>query len=148
MTAAEWASCAEPNRMLRSVRGRMSDRQARLFLVACCRGIFQVIVDRRARSMVEVGERLADGLATPAEVAEVVRNFFAASGEHHAEVRVRGRCQARGPTKSRMGEGPHLALDEGGRAVAGCGRVPQCFSFPGQASNNRSSSTGLTAPRK
>jgi hypothetical protein len=88
MTEAEWASCNDPGQMLRFLRGRISDRQVRLFLVACCRGIFHVIEDERARAMVDVGERLAAGSATPAEIENVVRDFFAMHGEHHAECRV------------------------------------------------------------
>jgi hypothetical protein len=88
MTEAEWASCGEPRQMLRFLRGRISDRQVRLFLVACCRGIFHIIEDERARRMVDVGERTAAGTATPAEVENVVRDFFAMHGEYHAECRV------------------------------------------------------------
>ena len=60
MTEAEWHS-ADPQRMLASLRGRAGERKLRLFCVSCCRRIWHLISDERARQAVEVAERYADG---------------------------------------------------------------------------------------
>jgi hypothetical protein len=65
MTEQEWLECANPEPMLRFLRhtGKASERQLRLFSVACCRHIWQLLVDQRSRAAVETSERYADGLA-------------------------------------------------------------------------------------
>jgi hypothetical protein len=74
MTEADWQSCADPVRMLGAVRDwrKITERKARLFVVACCRRIWHLAADDRSRFAVEVGERFADGLASEdeCEVAE------------------------------------------------------------------------------
>jgi hypothetical protein len=66
MTAARWAACEDPERMLaylrRTQRYRVTDRKLRLFLVACCRRIWDHLPDERSRNAVDIAERFADGL--------------------------------------------------------------------------------------
>ena len=64
MTEAEWRACGDPAPMLGWLGGRVSDRQLRLFAVACCRHIWPLLADDRARRAVRVAEAYADGAAT------------------------------------------------------------------------------------
>lgn len=79
MSEAEWCT-ADPQRMLKSVRGKVGERKLRLFCVACCRRIWHLINDRRARQAVEVAERYADGQATEEERLQFSNgNYFEAT---------------------------------------------------------------------
>jgi hypothetical protein len=54
----------------RFLRGRASDRKARLYACACCRMLWAAERDERIDRAVDVAERHADGLADAAEVQE------------------------------------------------------------------------------
>src|SRR5262245_19240702 len=68
MTEAEWLACEDPVEMLWSVGERSSERKVRLFAVACCRRIWDLLFDPRCREAVLVAERYADGLAGAPEL--------------------------------------------------------------------------------
>ena len=68
MTEAEWMECADPAQMLEFLRGETSDRKLRLFAVACCRAILDLLPHQGSRQAIEVAERFADGLATEQEM--------------------------------------------------------------------------------
>jgi hypothetical protein len=64
MTEKQWLACTDPEKMLKSLKGRAGDRKLRLFACACCRQVWHSLTDRRCRAAVEQAERYADGLAT------------------------------------------------------------------------------------
>ena len=61
-----WLRGAGPSRMkrLKGVQQRFTQRKLRLFVCACSRSIWGVLVDERSRRAVEVAEEYADGRAT------------------------------------------------------------------------------------
>ncbi|QEL16563.1 hypothetical protein [Limnoglobus roseus] len=62
MTEAEWLSERYPGPMLTRLKSRVSARKARLLAVACCRRVWDVMIDDRCRRAVELAERSADEL--------------------------------------------------------------------------------------
>jgi hypothetical protein len=61
MTEAEWLACDHSQAMLESLEGKASDRKLRLFTVACCRAVWEFLVDDRSRKAIDAVERLANG---------------------------------------------------------------------------------------
>jgi hypothetical protein len=61
MTEQEWLNSANPEPMLDFLRGKGSQRKARLFTCACCRRIWHLLTDERSRRAVELSEQYADG---------------------------------------------------------------------------------------
>src|SRR5262245_39353031 len=64
MTEEEWLKCERLWDMTHCVRGKISDREGRLFAAACCRRIWDFISDEQSRQAVETTELYVDGRAT------------------------------------------------------------------------------------
>src|SRR5205814_5770850 len=64
MSEAEWLACNDPQPMLEFLRGKASDRKLRLFAVACCRRVTNLMTYEAIRKAVEVAEQFAEGQAS------------------------------------------------------------------------------------
>jgi hypothetical protein len=73
MTEAEWMAFTDPRPMLAPLRRGASDRKLRLFAVACCRRIWDLLPDEPCRSALETAELFADGLASLDSLGEAHR---------------------------------------------------------------------------
>ena len=69
MTEADWDSQANPQVMLGWVSRHGSDRKVRLYAVACCRRVWELLTDERSRRAVDVAEAYADGCVGAEELA-------------------------------------------------------------------------------
>jgi hypothetical protein len=69
MTPKEPGTGGKVRGLLARVRGRLGERQLRLFACACCRRIGRWIADDRIWQALVVSERFADGLASADELA-------------------------------------------------------------------------------
>jgi hypothetical protein len=68
VTEQEWDRCTDPGKMLEFLGDRASGRKLRLFACACCRRVWEWIINPDARAAVAVAERFADGRATDEEL--------------------------------------------------------------------------------
>src|SRR5262245_50921706 len=71
VTSSEWQQCSDPRRMLKLLRGKVSNRKLRLFAVACCRQHDEFMFKpgcRPKRSSVEIAELFADGDVSETEL--------------------------------------------------------------------------------
>src|SRR4051812_30857978 len=67
MNEEEWLGCAQPDPMLETLPGKVSERKLRLFGVACCRRVPAEHLGELARLLVDVAERQADGTISAQE---------------------------------------------------------------------------------
>jgi hypothetical protein len=83
MTEQSWQTCFDLQRMLNCLPEKMSERKLRLFAVACCRHIGDLLYDGRCWQAVKTAELFADDLATAAELnaAEVAASDYIAARE-------------------------------------------------------------------
>jgi hypothetical protein len=78
MDEAEWMECAEPQKMLKFLGEKASDRKMMQFSAACLRRIWHLLTDDRSRNLVEVTERFLDGTVSEEDADRVYDAFSAA----------------------------------------------------------------------
>jgi hypothetical protein len=67
MTEAEWLSCDSPRVCFQFLAGAGSTRKRILFGCACCRRVWDQVIDVGSRTAIQTSERFVDGLATEEE---------------------------------------------------------------------------------
>jgi hypothetical protein len=83
MTEAEWLTCTDPQKMLCLLqeKGRVSDRKVRLFLVASCYRIWDLLPHEHSREAARTVERYSDELASRDELKLAHRSAHTACAE-------------------------------------------------------------------
>lgn len=71
MTEQEWLQCTDPERMLGFLKGKVSDRKLRYFLVACARRVLPPDPDEAMIEALAVAERFADGSESRHRLARI-----------------------------------------------------------------------------
>lgn len=81
MTETEWTNATDPEPMLDWLRqqGQLTERKARLFAVAVCRRIQQLLPDQRSQRAVEVAEHFADDRVNAKRLSTAARAAFEAT---------------------------------------------------------------------
>jgi hypothetical protein len=72
MTEVQWLACTNPGSLLMFREGHVTDRQRRLFAIACCLRIKHWITDPRSRQALELCEAHAEGLASQDDLTEAL----------------------------------------------------------------------------
>jgi hypothetical protein len=94
MTEQDWQRCTAPQKMLEFLQGsgKLSERKARLFGVACSRRIWHLMVDERSRRSIDVAEQFADGAAGKESLAKARDDGQSAHSEALSAVRGGNAC--------------------------------------------------------
>jgi hypothetical protein len=71
LTEAEWLASTDPKPMLDFLRGKGSDRKARLFACACCRRVWPLLLSEIARDALAEVEAYADSLLNVRDFEDV-----------------------------------------------------------------------------
>src|ERR1700733_13386252 len=85
MTEAEWLAASDPAPMLEFLRDKMSKRKLRLFVDGCARSVWDQMPVGPMREAVEIGEQLADGLATEEDRRRICDVLYKMPVDHPAD---------------------------------------------------------------
>ena len=85
MRESEWLRSDSPVRMPNRHQGvsRFDERKLRLFAAACCRRVWDILVDERSREALEALERFVEGRETPARLADYLQAAIVAETQFH-----------------------------------------------------------------
>jgi hypothetical protein len=83
---SSWLARYHPRPMLDFLRGKASERKFRLFALACCRRIWNLIPYEGLKNLVDVTERQVDGLSCDEELDEVRTEMRSLEGNPPAPV--------------------------------------------------------------
>jgi hypothetical protein len=78
VTEQEWLTCSDPKPMLEFLCGQTTERKLRFFAVACCRHIWNLLIDPGSRKAVIEAELHADGRLTDEQLCRVSEEAEAA----------------------------------------------------------------------
>ncbi len=78
MDSESWEQSRNLQKMIRSVDPSRCDRKLRLFAVACCRRVWDLITDPAAQRLVELTEQFADGVID----REALRDVWSEAPDH------------------------------------------------------------------
>jgi hypothetical protein len=73
---SKWFTCDDPTPMMVFLRDKATERKLRLFAVACCRRIWNLIPDKPGHEAVKQAERFADGMISRQRLAKARRACF------------------------------------------------------------------------
>src|SRR5262245_46662313 len=93
MIEQQWLTCTDPETMLKSGLGKMTERKLRLFACACARQVWHLLDEDPARRAVLLAEQIAEGLV-PAREAPVLRPIQTPAGVREDSARAAARCAA------------------------------------------------------
>jgi hypothetical protein len=86
MDESQWLVEWDPNLLLKHFRRLRLPRKRRLFAAACCRRVWDQLIDERSRRAVETSEAFADGQANTEELLNAYREARQAMVEADASV--------------------------------------------------------------
>jgi hypothetical protein len=78
VTEQEWLECTDPAAMLAFLQGKAGERKLRLFMIACCRRVWEWM-PQEGRFAVEVCEEYADGRVGQKRLSAARRSAYTAS---------------------------------------------------------------------
>jgi hypothetical protein len=114
MTEAEWLASTNPEALLAFLRRRPPQRKLRLFACACCRQVWDRLLDPRSRAAVEAAEQFADGLIDADALARARKEAWHCSSSESPHPPTAA-WQAARPVFSQRGS--KQLLPSGGRAT-------------------------------
>lgn len=125
MTETEWMNCTDPTPMQEFLRTQLtaSERKLRLFAAACCRRVWNLLIDKHSRKALTIAERYADGAVTAEKLG-----FAWGDARRAAQVAHRQECET--AEASAMWAVSLLCEADIGRTMAAVGLAARCEAFP------------------